>query len=289
MTQTATATINGTEYTVKHYGGVPKTLLNYCLKHADKIDEVGREYGNRMYGNRSDYWVYTRDGFYSPEMESHTIHEDTIKDTIAVCSNIQACDCKDCIDVAAKASPQQEKIKEMLTESLEKLQETHGYKTGQSWAATSAVRIRKELAAGVEKTYSSEAVRISPYLAVLITPHPADIHIGGVEFDDGSEYRSVNVCGDFKGYNGLGQSPEVLAADYVGRIVRVSSSHIFKSLSDAGRLVARELLDEATKSMQEVREQSKTHSRPMVWGGYWIRDNNIDCEPVAQALEQALV
>ena len=57
----------------KTYGNPPKTLVNACLKYADKIEEVGNE-------GDDGYWVYIKPGFWNPSFEVMCIHEHTVKD-----------------------------------------------------------------------------------------------------------------------------------------------------------------------------------------------------------------
>jgi hypothetical protein len=47
------------ELPFKTYGNPPRTLINACLKHADKIEEVGNE-------GEDGYWVYMKAGFWNP-------------------------------------------------------------------------------------------------------------------------------------------------------------------------------------------------------------------------------
>lgn len=43
------------------------------------------------------YWVYTNHGYYSPDMECHTIHEYTQAEVLQKIRNIEPCNCKECI------------------------------------------------------------------------------------------------------------------------------------------------------------------------------------------------
>jgi hypothetical protein len=63
------------EYPFKVYGNPPKTLLNACLKYADKIDEVGNE-------GTDGYWIYCKSGYWNPHLECTVIHEHTVNDCI---------------------------------------------------------------------------------------------------------------------------------------------------------------------------------------------------------------
>lgn len=66
---------------------LPKTLQRW----ADKIDEVSDE---RATGE--GYWIYLKAGWWSPEDETHCIHEDTIRDCAAKMKCIEPCNHECC-------------------------------------------------------------------------------------------------------------------------------------------------------------------------------------------------
>lgn len=51
---------------------------------------------SEIYHDSDGYWCYTADGFYSPYMDCHTIHEDTQKQLLEVIRGIEPCDCEEC-------------------------------------------------------------------------------------------------------------------------------------------------------------------------------------------------
>ena len=57
-----------------------KTIQAYIEKHPDRFES----YHNEDHNKRGlDYWVYCREPYFSPDMETQTIHEDTVKDAMA--------------------------------------------------------------------------------------------------------------------------------------------------------------------------------------------------------------
>ena len=53
-----------------------KTIQAYIDKHPEKFESWHNEDHNER---GLDYWVYCRDPYFSPDMETQTIHEDTVK------------------------------------------------------------------------------------------------------------------------------------------------------------------------------------------------------------------
>lgn len=61
--------------------------LPKCLRpYADRIEEVSAE-------GEDGYWVYLIPGWWSPENETHCIHEDTAKDCVPYLKSIEPCLC----------------------------------------------------------------------------------------------------------------------------------------------------------------------------------------------------
>ena len=50
------------------------TTIKIPKKYQHMIDEVLKD--------QDGYWVYLKDGYYSPTLDCGTIHEDTIKDVL---------------------------------------------------------------------------------------------------------------------------------------------------------------------------------------------------------------
>jgi len=63
---------------------LPKALQQLQDKYPDIIEEIedDRDHDN-------GYWVYLTDGWFSPDMESRTIHEDTVKEVLAKFRNVR--------------------------------------------------------------------------------------------------------------------------------------------------------------------------------------------------------
>jgi len=57
-----------------------KAIRDYMAKHPDKFAEYWNEDHNDRY---LDYWVICKAPYFSPASETPTIHEDTVKDTLA--------------------------------------------------------------------------------------------------------------------------------------------------------------------------------------------------------------
>jgi hypothetical protein len=60
------------------------TTLRVPAKYAHMIASVEHEQGN-------GYWVYTTPGFFSPMMQTGTIHEMTQTDTLAEVRTLRSC------------------------------------------------------------------------------------------------------------------------------------------------------------------------------------------------------
>ncbi len=56
-----------------------KTIQDYIDKHPEKFESWHSEDHNER---GLDYWVYCREPYFSPDMETQTIHEDTVKETL---------------------------------------------------------------------------------------------------------------------------------------------------------------------------------------------------------------
>lgn len=54
-----------------------KTIQAYIDKHPDKFEGYHREFNDKP-----DHWIYCRDPYFSPDMETQTIHEYTVKDAL---------------------------------------------------------------------------------------------------------------------------------------------------------------------------------------------------------------
>lgn len=61
---------------------LPKSLARW----ADVIDEISDERGSD-----EGYWVYLKAGWWSPDDETHCIHEDTIRECVVKMRNIEPC------------------------------------------------------------------------------------------------------------------------------------------------------------------------------------------------------
>lgn len=58
-----------------------KTIRAYIDKHPDKFEsEISIEANNER---GCDYWVYCKAPWFNPDLETQTIHEDTVKETLA--------------------------------------------------------------------------------------------------------------------------------------------------------------------------------------------------------------
>ena len=57
-----------------------KTIDNYVKSHPDRLESWHNEDHNER---GLDYWVYCREPYFCPDMECGTIHEDTVKETMA--------------------------------------------------------------------------------------------------------------------------------------------------------------------------------------------------------------
>ena len=57
-----------------------KQIQAYIEKHPEKFDSWHTEDHNER---GLDYWVYCKAPYFSPESECGTIHEDTVKETLA--------------------------------------------------------------------------------------------------------------------------------------------------------------------------------------------------------------
>ena len=58
-----------------------KTIQRYIDKHPDKFASWHRE-PNIDGANGRDYWVYCKSPYFSPDMETQTIHEANVKETL---------------------------------------------------------------------------------------------------------------------------------------------------------------------------------------------------------------
>ncbi len=67
--------------TVKYEGAIPETLKRWCDRHADRVEEVNRD--------DDGLWVYLRFPWWSPTMESHTIHEGSARDCLAELRSVE--------------------------------------------------------------------------------------------------------------------------------------------------------------------------------------------------------
>lgn len=56
-----------------------KTIQKYVDANPEKFESWHTEDHN---ARGLDYWVYCRDPWFSPDMETQTIHEDTVKETL---------------------------------------------------------------------------------------------------------------------------------------------------------------------------------------------------------------
>jgi len=57
-----------------------KTIQKYMDANKDKFDSWHSEDHN---ARGLDYWVYCKEPYFSPMTETSTIHEDTVKETLA--------------------------------------------------------------------------------------------------------------------------------------------------------------------------------------------------------------
>ena len=57
------------------------TTIKVPKKYEHMIEEIWTE-DDGWFGNGLSYWVSIADGFYSPEMYSHTLHESTQKEIL---------------------------------------------------------------------------------------------------------------------------------------------------------------------------------------------------------------
>lgn len=57
-----------------------KLIQNYIDSHPDKFESWHTENNN---DRGLDYWVYCKDPYFNPDSETQTIHEDTVKETLA--------------------------------------------------------------------------------------------------------------------------------------------------------------------------------------------------------------
>lgn len=64
-------------YIVNRRKDMSKTIQDYINKHPDKFESWHSEDNDGL-----DYWVYCRSPYFSPDMETQTIHEYTVKDTL---------------------------------------------------------------------------------------------------------------------------------------------------------------------------------------------------------------
>lgn len=76
---------------LKTYGNPPKTLVDLCRKHPEKVAELGSE----VQPDDDGYWIYLRPGWCSAPQE-HIVHEWSVKDVLAAFASVRPCACKDC-------------------------------------------------------------------------------------------------------------------------------------------------------------------------------------------------
>lgn len=57
-----------------------KSIQQYMDRHPEKFESWHTEDNN---ARGLDYWVYCREPYFCPDMETQTIHEDTVRDTLA--------------------------------------------------------------------------------------------------------------------------------------------------------------------------------------------------------------
>ena len=69
---------------------LPKTLAK--LREDPRVEEISDERGED-----AGYWIYFVPGWINTEADIHMIHEDTVKEVLAVFRNyIEPCDCESC-------------------------------------------------------------------------------------------------------------------------------------------------------------------------------------------------
>ena len=64
-----------------------------------------KKYESRVSSAESDmdgYWIHLKPGWYSPDMECHTIHEYTVKAALAALRRTEPCTCRECREHAGK-------------------------------------------------------------------------------------------------------------------------------------------------------------------------------------------
>lgn len=84
-----TPATNTRSHTVTFDGPIGSTLRAWIVRNAGKVECVTRDVDG--------YWIYTRPGYFSPEMDCHTIHEYTVRETMTKARNIAPCDCDQCL------------------------------------------------------------------------------------------------------------------------------------------------------------------------------------------------
>ena len=57
-----------------------KSIQQYMDRHPEKFESWHTEDNN---ARGLDYWVYCKAPYFCPDMETQTIHEDTVRDTLA--------------------------------------------------------------------------------------------------------------------------------------------------------------------------------------------------------------
>ncbi len=63
------------------------TKVKVPKKHQHKIELLEKD--------SDGYWAYLKPGFIS-DMETHMVHEDTVKELMEGIRGIEECDCEDC-------------------------------------------------------------------------------------------------------------------------------------------------------------------------------------------------
>ena len=56
-----------------------KAVRDYMQKHPEKFESFHTESNDRA----CDYWVYCREPWFNPHLDTQTIHEDTVRETLA--------------------------------------------------------------------------------------------------------------------------------------------------------------------------------------------------------------
>ena len=76
---------------------LPKSIQALRAKHPDKIDDAftERDYGGDNISGWS-IWVYLKRGWINTATETHSIHEDNVREVMKMWKMVKPCECNDC-------------------------------------------------------------------------------------------------------------------------------------------------------------------------------------------------